>query len=186
MPPGIENAARWGPEAAQNAADRDQMKYHEHSTNVLRLEPRNDDIEIEGEIPPLIPEGEYLACFIRCETKRRFKGLKAFPYFRIQDMGDYYGTELYRSYHVVDAGPKMKGRRRFKLKPRSHLFLDLCRLYGPRQRPDRVSVNGLRSMLLRVSVRTVVKDYLQRPLPESLQYSVIDELICHEAGTQSD
>jgi hypothetical protein len=185
MDPGKGNAARWGPEAALDKADREQISDFHSSTKVARLEPRDDDIEIEGEIPPLVPEGEYLACFIRCETKRRFKGLKAFLYFRIQDIGDHYGTVLYRSYHVVDAGGK-KGRRRFKLKPRSQLFLDLCGLYGTHQRPDRVSVNGLRSMLLRVHVHTVVEDYLQRPLPESLQYSVIDELICHEAGTQSD
>ena len=182
---GIENAARWGPEAALDKADREQISDSHSSTKVTPLEPRDDEFEIEGEIPPLIPEGEYLACFIRCETKRRFKGLKAFLYFRIQNLGDHYGTVLYRSYHVVGAVGK-KGRRRFKLKPRSQLFLDLCRLYGPHQRPDRVSVNGLRSMLLRVHVRTVVTDYLQRPLPESLRYSVINELICQEAGTQSD
>ena len=66
---------------------------------------------------------------------------------------------------------------------RSQLFLDLVGLFDRKVRRDRISLACLKTVLLRVRVRTVSKDYKQRPLPESIRYSVISDLIAVEAGT---
>ena len=184
--PGIENAARWGPEAALDSKDREQIREPQSNTNVHRLEPRGDDIEIDGIIWPLIPEGDYVARYTGCDTKYMFHGLKAFLHFEIVDSGPHFGTKLFRAYNVKPAGRTKKGEWKFKLVPRSQMFLDLCRVYERKQRRDRISLNGLKSMLLRIRVRTVNKDYQQRPLQESIKYSVVSDLIGREAGSKND
>ncbi len=182
--PGIENAARWGPEAALEGAEKEQLNKSGSTTNIVPLPARDDDIELDGEIPPLIPEGEYVVRYMKYDTHYMFGGLKLFVHFEIVDSGPHCGTKLYRPYRVVDAGGKKgKGRRRFKVRPRSQLFLDLVRLFDRKLRPDRISLACLTPVLLRVRVRTVSRDYKQRPLPESIRYSVISDLIAIEAGT---
>ena len=184
MDPGIENAA-WS-EAALERADREQLDGLQSSKNPPKLEVvKNDDsIELDGEIPPLIPEGEYVVRYIKYDTQYMWRGLKLFVHFEIVDPGPHCGMKVYRAYRVVDAGGrKGKGRRRFKVRPRSQLFLDLVGLFDRKLRRDRISLTCLKTVLLRVRVRTVSKDYKQRPLPESIRYSVISDLIAIEAGT---
>ncbi len=181
MDPGIGNAA-WS-EAARERADREQISDSQSSTNITRLEPRDADIELDGKIWPLVPDGEYVAQYLRHETRRMFRTFKVFLHFEIVGPGLWHGTKLYRAYNAIDVVHGKKGGRKFKLRPRSQLYLDLCRLYGGKHRRDRISLNGLKSLVLRVRVRTVTKDYEQRPLPESLHYSVVADLVDVEAGT---
>ena len=183
MDPGIENAARWEP-AALEGAEEELLSNSDSNTNVVSL-PAQDDIELDGKIWPLIPNGEYLAMYHRHDTKRMFGTLKVFLHFEIVDPGPYNGTKLYRAYNAVDVRHGKKRGRKFKLRPRSQLYLDLCRLYGGNHRRDRISLTALKSLVLRVRVRTVEKDYRQRPLPEALQYSVVGDLLGVEAGSQN-
>jgi hypothetical protein len=184
--PGIENAARWGPKAALERTDRNTVDSSQSSKIPPKLGVvKNDEsLELDGEIPPLIPEGEYVVRYIKYDTHYMFGGLKLFVHFEIIDPGPHCGIKVYRAYRVVDAGGKKgKGRRRFKVRPRSQLFLDLVGLFDRKLRRDRISLACLKTVLLRVRVRTVSKDYKQRPLPESIRYSVISDLIAIEAGT---
>ena len=184
---GIENAARWGPGAALEGTETETLDNAKSTTSatVHTLPTKDDDIELDGKIWPLVPDGEYLARYHRHDTQRMFGTLKVFLHFEILDPGPYNGTRLYRAYRAVDVVHGKKGGRRFKLRPRSQLYLDLCRLYGGNHRRDRISLTALKSLVLRVRVRTVEKDYRQRPLPEALQYSVVGDLVGVEAGTQN-
>ena len=187
MDPGIQNAARWGPGAALEWAEKELLSKSNHNISgpVHTLPARNADIELDGKIWPLIPDGEYLAMYHRHDTKRMFGTLKVFLHFEIVDPGPYNGTKLYRAYNAVDVRHGKKRGRKFKLRPRSQLYLDLCRLYGGNHRRDRIGLTALKSLVLRVRVRTVEKDYRQRPLPEALQYSVVGDLLGVEAGSQN-
>ena len=55
-------------------------------------------------------------------------------------------------------------------------------LYGKHLRQDRIRLRALGKVLLRATTRTVKTDYRQRPSPEVLHYSVVDELVAIEAG----
>lgn len=103
-------------------------------------------------------------------------------HFELVEPGEHYGKQLYRPYRAKELIGKAGKNGRFKLVPRSEWYLMVCRLYEPQIRPDRISLRRLKNVLIRVSVRTVRKDYKQRPLLACLHYSVVDELVCIEAG----
>ncbi len=141
-----------------------------------------DDGLVEGAYPPLLPEGEYLATYTHHWTAWVFNTAKVFVHFKLVEQGEHYGKQLYRPYRAKELIGKAGKNGRFKLAPRSDLYLMVCRLYEPQVRPDRISLRCLKDVLLRVSIRTVRKDSKQRPLPACLHYSVVDELVCIEAG----
>ena len=112
-----------------------------------------------------------------------FNTPKVFVHFEIVDLGPHHGLKLYRVFRVSELIGKPGRNGRFKLKKRSDLFLELCRLYqNQRVRPDRISLRDLKGLILNVMVRTVTKDYRQKVLPEMLKYSVIGDVRGIEAG----
>jgi hypothetical protein len=125
----------------------------------------------------LIPDGTYQAVFLHHETHPSFRSAKVFLHFRIVDLGPGYEKSLYRAYRAkrIEGKPGRGGR--FRLHPRSELFLMLCRVNGVRARPDRVSTSWLKGLLLEVRTRTVTHDFRQRPLAEFMRYSVVDDVI---------
>lgn len=142
-----------------------------------------DDVIFEDEAYPLIPPGEYSVQYRRHETAMVFGTPKVFVRFQVVEPGKCLGVELFRPFRAKALIGKPGRNGRFKLGRRSELFLELCRVYERRRiRPDRVSLRDLSNMILRVSVRTVDKDYRQRPLPEMAQYSVVGEIIDVEVG----
>ncbi len=142
-----------------------------------------DDILVEGDQYPLVPDGEYVARFLLHETAVVFRTPKVFLHFELVDFGRYFKTQLWQAYRVRRLiGTPGKGGR-FALGRRSELFLDLARLYDKSIRPDRISLSSLKDVLLRVRTRTVTTDYKQRPLPEHLHYSVIDSIMGVEIGS---
>ncbi len=142
-----------------------------------------DDGLVEGTFWPLLPEAEYLATYTHHDTKWVFNTAKVFVHFKVVEPGEHYGRRIYRPYRAKALIGKPGKNGRFKLVPRSELFLTMCRLDEGKQRPDRISLRRLQNVLIRITVRTVTKDYKQRPLPESLLYSVVDELLFVEAGS---
>ena len=140
------------------------------------------DITMTGKISPLIDPGEYLAVLDHHETNRSAFGGKPKVYliFRLVDPG-YIGIELYAAYNVRELSGRSGRNGRFKLTRRQDLTLHLARII-PDFRLDRVSLNPLKACTVKVSVRTVSKDYKQRALPTSLQYSVIDQILGIEDG----
>jgi len=142
-----------------------------------------DDIVVEALDTSLLPEGKYQVAYQYHETKVVFNTAKVFVHFKITDLGDYHGTKLFRAFRVSGLIGKPGRNGRFKLKKRSDLFLMLCHLYeNQRIRPDRISLRDLKCLILNVMVRTVVKDYRQKTLPEILRYSVIGDVLGIEAG----
>jgi hypothetical protein len=141
-----------------------------------------DDGIVEGAQHPLVPEGEYVARYVRHETAMAFKTPKLFLHFEL--IGPCHeGTNLFIAYRVKRLVGQPGKNGRFAVARRNELYLQLARLADRRLRLDRISLRALRQCLLRVRVRTVTTDYRQRPLPEALRYSVIAELLGIEAGS---
>ena len=151
-------------------------------SNVVQLKQQGDH---DGELvdaPPQIPEGEYLAVYTGHDTNYMFTTPKVYVHFRIAE-GPHTGATLYASYRAKS----LKGKRRrgggFTLGHSSKLFREMVSLNGKRERPDRISLRGLKGALIRVKVRTVTKDSKQQPLAPPCQYSIVDSMIGIEAGT---
>lgn len=130
-------------------------------------------------LPPKIPEGTYEGVYSRCESKVVFKCPKVFVYFRITQLGPYYGQELYRPYRAHTASKTSKSAKLI-LKPRSELLRMVRKIGGENIRRDRASLSVLSGKVLKLKVRTVTKDYRQRDLSEYDQYSVIEDVMCFE------
>lgn len=135
------------------------------------------EIEVVGHQPPLIPEGIYTMQFDHHSTALVFQTPKVFLHFRIADLGPYARVGLFRAYRVrnLKGKPRKRGGS-FVLGRRSDLYYDLCRLGSHKVRPDRPTLDIFRNRYIETKVRTVKFDYKQRPLPEEMQYSVIDSL----------
>jgi hypothetical protein len=143
-----------------------------------------DDVLVDGDDWPSIPDGSYLAQYIHHDTCEVFQTAKVFVHFRIVEPGPFSGVCLYRAFRASGLIGKPGRNGRFRLKKRSELYLTLCWLHeGRKLRPDRVSLRDLRDVMLRVTTRTVFRDYKQRPLPEMLRYSVVDEIQGIEVGS---
>jgi len=155
------------------------------AARIIPFQGAEGEIVLDDAISPLVPEGDYSMSYKYHETGKAFNTPKVFVYFSIVEPGPYLGICLYRAFRVRGFIGKHGKNGRFKLGKRSELFLALCRLdeRDSRLRPDRVSLQALRNTVIKASVRTVKTDYKQRRLPESLRYSVVDELLSVEAGT---
>ena len=142
-----------------------------------------DDVLLDGREWPLLPEGEYLVTYTHHETAVVFKTPKVFVHFRIAEPGPYLNQRLFAPYRASELIGRPGKNGRFKLKHRSELYLTLRWLYQSRRlRPDRVSLRDLKGLIVQVTVRTVTKDYKQRPLPDSLHYSVVHTITAIEVG----
>jgi len=142
------------------------------------------DADVIGDYWPLLPAGRYLVNFQHHETSLIFNSAKVFVHFKISE-GEYAGARLFRAYraHRLIGRPGKNGR--FQLKPGSELYRTVCRLSPSQKRPDRISLRPWRHVIFSVSVRTVNQDARQRQLPESLRYSVVDDILSIEAGSLS-
>lgn len=147
-------------------------------------EVKLNDIVVESFGGPLIEPGEYEVQYTHHETHVAFGTPKVFVHFQIVSLGPAHGIQLYRACRVSELIGKPGKNGRFKLKKRNELLLELCRLYQKEGlRPDRVSLRLLKKIILKVKVRTVTRDYRQKPLPVMMHYSVIGDFISIESGT---
>jgi hypothetical protein len=132
---------------------------------------------VEGAVWPLIPDREYDAVLIayECALLRQFAGAaKVFLKFRLLDAGEHTGKVVYRAFRAL----RIEGSR-FVIARKGDLHKAICRLLDipdHRLRGDRVSLHQLKHKVIRINTRTVSKDSKGRPLPESLRYSVVDDL----------
>ena len=125
--------------------------------------------------PPLIPEGIYSVIYVE-EQEARFQGSqKLYIYFSIVDQGPHFQTILYRAYN--NYSPPRKG---------SAIYNDMRLLYGKRLRKNtKLSTTLFKGRIISVRVRTVIKDYKQRDLPEHMHYSVVDAILSAETSAES-
>jgi hypothetical protein len=148
------------------------------SATKLRLLDSADGVVEGPDLPPRVPDGQYQGVYVRHDSieQRQFAGApKVYLWVRLYDAGEHTGKMLYRSFRVR----RLIGHRGFAVGRRSDLLKTYARLTempGHRPRTDRINLRDLRSMLLLVHTRTVVRDYRSRSLPEELRYSVVDEI----------
>ncbi len=133
-------------------------------------------VDVEG-YRPLLPEGQWFeAKYVGHHVTRIFNAHKVIVNFEIVEPGNYFGVKLIRPFRVkqvVRAGVNGK----FKLGARSDLLFALSRLLDYKIRMDRVSLQQLKSMLLRVRTRTVRTTHDGRQTPDWAHYSVVDEIV---------
>ncbi len=141
-----------------------------------------DDVIVEGNVWPLVPDDEYVMQCLYHETVMAFRTPKVMVHMQIVDAGPHYGKRLIRAYRVKELIGKGGRGGRLKITRHHELFLTLARLHDKRLRHDRISLRALTKVLLRATTRTVTTDYKGRPLPESLRYSVVHQLVAIEAG----
>src|SRR5262249_13741134 len=101
---------------------------------------------------------------------------KIYLHFRLVCPGEHYGKELYRAYSVKKLIGKPGKNGRVKLTKHFLLFKTLCKVLDFKARPDRISVQGLRGRVLRITTRTVKKDYRQAEHAQFCWYSVVDDI----------
>ncbi|MCG3771637.1 MAG: hypothetical protein JW384_02828 [Nitrosomonadaceae bacterium] len=153
-------------------------------TPPLRLQaiesPQQGDIEVEpSQQWPLLPDDIYLGQIAKKEltSMKMFKGaLRYFITFEITGPAEHSGKHVYGAWPVA-AQNTSGGKVRAIVKPKGDLYIMLCRVLGYRVRPDRISFSQLQGCTLRFRTRTVRKNSRQRDYPESLQYSVVDDIL---------
>lgn len=144
-------------------------------------ESQQHDAELV-DAPPQLPEGVYLVVYDHHETGYLFKSSKVFVHYRVYG-GPYDGVMVYAAYPVKAIKGKPRRNGGFKLGHSQKLFREMVALRGRHDRPDRVSLRGLKHAVIRVRIRTVTHDARQRPLAPANQYSVVDAMLGIEAGS---
>lgn len=129
---------------------------------------------------PLVPEGQYKAMFIGHDVVEmlqfKVKGKptpKLFLRFKLFDAGEHSEKVLFMACRVRERITQ----KRFRVGRRSKLIKMLCRVLNPRTRVDRITLTDLKGRLLKVKVRTVVKDAEGQDVHAALAYSVVDDII---------
>jgi hypothetical protein len=131
------------------------------------------------ELLPLIPEGVYSFAFVAHETHRFFnRSDKAVLWFRVLDFGDHFNKVLPRYYNVRRLIGKPGRNGNFAVGRSSDLLREFCCVStAPITRLDRLPLTTLQNVTVRARVRVVSKDGYQKALPETLHYSVVDEIV---------
>ena len=146
---------------------------------VIQLVP-DHDCPLDEERPVLIKPGGYEVALVRYWKGFLYgRSSKLILVFRIVTEGFYYGQHIYRCYNI-------KGlTKRKEIIPKgwhSDFVREYSRLFGmPRKLRD-IGIRQFKHKVFKCRVRTVKKDFKQRPLPDDMQYSVIDELLEVQAG----
>jgi hypothetical protein len=129
--------------------------------------------------PALIAPGEYDLRYLYHETGMLFAGKapKLSLWFKVVTLGPFLDAKVARYYNVKQLLSKPGKGGRFAFGWHSELMSDYARLFGEPRRPDRLSLAGLKGVVVRGAIRTVRTNWKQKARPECLTYSVIDSLI---------
>jgi hypothetical protein len=134
--------------------------------------------ELEGEAKALIPPGEYQFGFDYHETALMFgRAPKLVLWFRVLTMGEHFERRIPRYYNVTRIIGRPARRGRFKVGHSSSFVREYLRLFSTTNRLDRIPMSRFEQHIIVGKVRTVRTGGDQKRIPESLQYSVIDELV---------
>ncbi|MFC3193604.1 hypothetical protein ACFODZ_05020 [Marinicella sediminis] len=149
-----------------------------HSSPIKNVIPFKSNLSAIDETH-LIKEGVYEATLNTWETTISFGLPRLILYFTITECGEHFGKTFRKFYYVkkLNGKPKIKGKFIAKcsgsfLKHWYKVFPKIKRL-----RTDRVPMQNLNGIVIKVKVRTVKKDFEGDKLPEQMQYSVVDELL---------
>ncbi len=161
--------------------------------NVVRM-PDREEFTVIGNIQPLLPDGIYQLAYRGSRTLAGFAGSKSNTRghklgklridFQVVDLGEHFGAEISAFFNVlVPMQASFGGNGNFALTANSNFMRAYARLFGRRERRDRLSLRRFKNVVIEASVRTVKQDRNQKPLAESCHYSVVDELIQVVAGS---
>jgi len=140
----------------------------------------------DGARPALIPPGDYQLRFDFWETSVLFgKAAKIRMHFTVIEMGAYFDTAKLSLFYNASRLTGKPGRGgKFKVGWKSDFLRDYCALFATSarfdkivQRLDRIPMSMFKEHIFVGRVRTVKMGANQQPIPEPLQYSVIDKLL---------
>ena len=134
------------------------------------------DFPNNGDIPPLVPDGDYDFSYSGFDKKALWAGEeRLFLFFQIQTPGPFFGDELYMACTVPRKG---------KWRPSMKYWLNWVLAHGKRPtRNDRLPVSVFRNKIFRGRVRTVLRTSKKGIVrTREQQYSVIDELLAVLVG----
>jgi len=137
------------------------------------------EFSIDEDLMPLVEPGLYTARYVRHETRQFFgSAYKAVFWFQITDFGPAFEVVVPRYYNVNKLVGKAGRGGKFVPGRNSDFMREYCRVFPSRiKRKDRIALAALKDVLVKVRVRTTVKDRRQRSLPEPLKYSVVEEIV---------
>jgi len=126
---------------------------------------------------PLLPEDTWFeAKFVDYSTVFMFMSPKVIWEFDVVQLGEWFGTRLFRAFRVAQIFGRPARRGKFKLHAGGDMYQTLVRLLEYKQRTDRISLHPLRSKLFRVKLRTVRANSRQEKIADHAQYSVIERI----------
>lgn len=148
---------------------------------------RKSIVTIETRELPRVPEGIYNLKYLYYETTVRF-GPKVVLWFEVVDENEYYGTRLARYYNILGFnGPQGRGGG-FRVGPMSAFVREYIQVFEEDydDADEDITPNEYKYRIVKGIVRTVTHGANRRPIPDSLQYSTISELIELNESTDFD
>jgi len=136
--------------------------------------------QIWGDELSLIPEKNYEFVFFDYSTKLMLgKNPKLVLRFKIMDFGDYFELILSKYYGVRKLVGKPGKYGGFLVGRKSKFLREFLTLFPDQsvKRLDRIPMSRFQGVIIKGKVKTVVKGFDQRKIPEPLQYSVIEDLL---------
>ena len=99
--------------------------------------------------------------------------------FQVMEYGDYFGLIIPKYYGVTRLTSKPKKSGGFQVGRKSKFLREFLTLFPDQsvKRLDRFPMSRFQGVMIKGRVKTVTKSFNQRKIPESLQYSVIEELL---------
>jgi hypothetical protein len=134
---------------------------------------------LEGDAPSHVKPGVYQLRFDYYATAVMFgRAPKLVLWFTIIEPGPYFDLmKLPRFYNVRKLIGRPAKFGRFKVGFKSTFLRDYARLFRVPARLDRIPMSEFGRRIIVGRVRTVTHGSNQLPIPEGLQYSVIEELL---------
>ena len=146
-----------------------------------KLVPAKSKGMTTNELSPLVKPGEYQMVYVTRSTTYVYKTPKLVIRFRIVDSGEFFGVELERWYNCKRLIGKPGNNGGFVPPRHGDFLLEYTTLFPTALtrdcRLDRISFTPFKNSILTGKVDTVTRNSKQRELPQTLQYSVVRELL---------
>ena len=124
-----------------------------------------------------IPAGRYQASLVDVHTQLYFKkSAKVILTFRIQEYGPHFGANVRGFYAVKQLKGKPRKNGTFEAGPKSRLLRDMAQLMDGRPPTNCVPTRLIDAVICEIELRRVT-EVKKTPLPESIQYAVVDHVV---------
>ena len=134
------------------------------------------EIEIDWQDLVLMPEGVYEGVYVSHEAISGSFGAKLKIIFRITELCEFNGKQINGWYNLKEL-TNLGKKKIVKAARGSKLTTELLNALGQERRKDRLSPAALKGSILKLKVRTVIKNAKQGKLHELQKYSVVDKIV---------